>query len=65
MVEVPPRQIPQQHRSRGAGDTIHVVVFGYPETGITVFFHVLCQVQRVAQGLGGIAIGADRHQIEG
>ncbi|MNL39324.1 hypothetical protein D3C87_1615970 [compost metagenome] len=43
------RQIPQQHRGRGTGNAIHVVVFGDPKALVAELFDMLRQVQRVAQ----------------
>ncbi|MNN41607.1 hypothetical protein D3C81_1557360 [compost metagenome] len=59
------RQVADQHRGRGTGNAIHVVVLSDPEAVIAEAFCVLRQVQRVTQRLGRPAVGAHGHQVEG
>ena len=59
------RQITDQHRGRGTGDAVHVVVFGNPKAVIAKLFHVLRQIQRIVQRLGSAAAFTHGHQIEG
>ncbi|MNO81095.1 hypothetical protein D3C76_723210 [compost metagenome] len=58
-------QVTEQHSGGRAGDAVHVVVLGDPEAVVAEFFHVLRQVQRVAQGLRRAAVGTHRDQVEG
>jgi len=59
------RQITDQHGGGGAGDAVHVVVFGDPETLEAEPFHVPRQRQGVVQRLGRRAVVTDRCQVEG
>jgi hypothetical protein len=56
---------PEQHRGRRAGDAVHVVVFGHPETAITETLDMLRQRQGIAQRLGRAAVITDRREVEG
>jgi hypothetical protein len=57
-------EVGDQHRRRGTGDAVHVVVLGDPETGVAQFLRAARQIEGVAQGTGGIAVGADGRQIQ-
>src|SRR6185312_11946713 len=53
-----------QHRGGGAGDALHAVVLGHPETIEAPAFGVLRYVHRVRQRFGYGTTFGDRAQIE-
>src|SRR5581483_9584800 len=49
------RYVADQNRRRGAGDSRHVVMLGYPETREPPPFRMLCQIDCVLERFGNSA----------
>jgi len=49
---------------RGAGDAGHVVMLGQPEAPVMPPLGMLREIERVAEGVGGVAALVDRRQVQ-